>query len=1052
MKNTTKNKRKQTRIKVYLIWMIVLGGVFLATDLPAQNKKSPNIQQDNKHKISGIIKDSEGIPLIGVAVVEKGNLKNGTVTDIEGKFDLIISGGGTIICSYVGYKTQEIIVESPILDIVMADNVETLADVVVVGHGIQKKESITAALTTVATNELIKSPVSNVSNALAGRVPGLTMIQKSGEPGKDQSTMRIRGIGTLSDQLSSPLIIIDGVERESMDAIDMNEIESISVLKDASATAVYGVRGANGVIIISTKTGGESKPVVSFSSNVGIQQLANSPAFLSNSNYARLKDEGLENDGMDKVFTDMYDKFDGSDPIFFPTRDLYSTFIKKTSLRHQHNVNITGGTKMVKYFVSLGYMSQEGQYNTEGIENLNIGFDPNPLYERYNVRANVDLDITKDLSISVKLGNQLSYANYPNQDTESLFLSFLQTTQLSGGGIYDGKLVSGYLNDPMGSFLPSRTSSPALFLLQNGANKQKSNTLNLNIGAKYKLDKLTKGLSIRAMFAYDNYYTKSETRSKEIDRYSVYKDPETNENRLIQTHFAGEFTNYNVGTTNNRIDYFEAAIDYDRAFGLFKVTGLFLYNQRKRRNPTLLYNVPEGLQGLVGRATVSYANKYLAEFNIGYNGSENFPEGKRFGVFPAYSLGWVPTEEAFFPKNEIINYIKIRGSYGEVGNDKIGGSRFLYLPSVYSYTSAPTYNFGTYMVDQLQYSGAVEGKLGNPNVTWEKAVKKNIGADIRLFSENLTINGDLFKEDRDNILINRATIPTIVGVTSLPAINMGKVTNHGYELSVRWDGKVRDFTYYIGANYAYAKNKILFKDEANALYPWMMQTGFSVGQLKGYKTSGLYNYYYETESRPYNSFYGNKVQQGDIKYIDIDGDGIIDQNDVVPIGYSTYPEINYGITLGAQWKNFDIFILFQGASHNALMQTSSIGWAFDNQWRQTLNEHLNRWNQERFDNGEKITMPRLSSDGSQSPNSVTSDYWLHNADYLRLKNIEIGYSFPSKWISKMGISSFRAYVNGNNVFTFTKLKNFDPEYSGSTSRGETYPLIKVFNFGINLKF
>lgn len=1034
----------------YIIAFIIL---FCMSIMPllAHKETSLGVDQEKKITVNGVIVDSQQIPLIGVAVVEKGSTQNGIVTNENGEFTIVVSAKSLLVCSYLGFKTQEV-APKPTLKLIMHEEDMLLDDIVIVGYGVQKKESITAALATIETSELIKSPVSNISNALAGRVPGLTMIQKSGEPGKDQSMIRIRGRGTLSDANSEPLIIIDGVERSSMDGIDMNELESMSVLKDASATAVYGVRGANGVIIINTKVGKESKPTVSLNSNVGVQTLTNTPSFLRNADYVRLKDEGLVNDGMTPVFTDMYDLFDGSDPIFYPTRDLYKTFIKSASLRQQHNVNVTGGTKQVKYFVSLGYMNQEGQYNTEGVDKLRIGFDPNPLFERYNMRANVDLDVIKNLTVSIKLSNQLTYSNYPNQSTESLFLTFLQTAQLSGGGIHDGKLINGYLNDPLGSIISSRTASPALFLLQNGANDQKSNTLNVNIGAKYKLDELVKGLSFRVMYAYDNFYSKSETRSKEIDRYSVYKDVETGENKFIQTFFEGQFTDYQKSTANNRVDYLEAAIDYDQKFGDFKVTGLVLYNQRKRRNPNLRYSVPEGIQGVVGRATVGYNNKYLAEFNIGYNGSENFPKGRRFGLFPAYSVAWIPTEESFYPKNEILTYMKIRASYGEVGNDKIGGDRFLYLPAVYSYGSTPSYMFGTYTENQLQYYGAMEGKLGNPNVTWERAVKKNLGVDMGILSDRLTINIDYFRENRDDILINRATVPAIAGVTSLPAVNIGKVSNHGIELMGRWDGNVGNVKYYISANYSYAKNTVKFRDEAKALYPWMMQTGFAVDQKKGYRSAGFYNYYNETVNRPYYSFYGNMVQEGDIKYIDIDGDGIIDQNDMVPIGHNSLPEITYGSTLGMSWKNIDFFVLLQGASRNAIMQTGSIGWAFDNQWRLTLDEHQNRWNSERFSQGEKITMPRLSNDGGNSPNSAASDFWLRNANYLRIKNVEVGYSFPNKWISKVGISSLRAYVNGNNLFTFTKLKNFDPEYSGTTSRGEAYPLLKVFNFGVNLKF
>jgi len=991
--------------------------------------------------------------LVGVSVTIKKELR-AVMTDLDGRFSISAKSTDVIEITYLGYKPQLIAVKDVKgeLTIFLEPNEKLLDEVVVVGYGVQKKESVTGAITTVSSKDLIKSPVTNVSNALSGRLSGVTVVQRSGEPGRDQSDIRIRGINTLSESGSTPLIVIDGVERASMDGIDMNEIESINVLKDASATAVFGIRGANGVVILTTKVGTESKPKVSLSMNVGWQTPTTLPKFLDAYEFALLKNEGILNDDPNatpQYTPEMLDKFRyGSDPVFYPVENLYSRFFKDSAMRQQYNINVNGGTKVTRYFVSLGYLKQDGIYNTKPLDVLDVGYDPNPVYNRYNVRANFDFNFTKNLSASIKLGGQFVDSNYPNRTTENLFSSILNSPPMIGYGVHNGKLIDNYIDDPL-SFIAGRGLSNESVLLATGYSSQIENTLNLNISAKYRFDDLVKGLSARVIYAYDHYYKRSAVRNRQIDTYSALKDNDGN-TVLVKNKDEGGFSTFTESKGTYRIDYLEAAIEYDRTFDVHKVTALLLYNQRKRRAPGLLYNVPEGLQGVVGRVTYAYDNRYLGEFNLGYNGSENFHKDRRFGTFPAFSLGWILTEEKFFPKNEFLNWLKFRGSFGIVGNDQIGSSRFLYLPTAYSY-GANVYQFGSEGIDRENYASAVEGKIGNPFVTWEKSKKFNIGADIHLLNSELRFVFDYFTEKRSNILINRGTIPDIFGATDVPPVNLGRIENKGFEIEGVWSKKINDFEFNIAGNISYAKNKILFKDEPTAQYYWMMQTGFSVGQLKGYRSDGLYNYTSEVMNRPYYSFYANKVQKGDIKYIDIDGDGIIDQNDMVPMGYSSYPEITYGMNFGVNWKRFDISLLFQGASNTSIQQRVMTAWAFNLGANMTLSEHLNRWSQERFDSGQLITMPRLSSNGSESPNSQDSDFWLQKANYLRLKNAEIGYTINPKILAKAGISSLRLYVNGNNLLTFTNLKNADPE-NPTRNTGGIYPQMKVFNVGVNLNF
>lgn len=1004
--------------------------------------------------VSGIVRDERHEPLIGVTILEAGNRQNGVITDIDGRFTIgVASSNAKLVLSYVGYETKEVSVKgNSFLSVVLSEEAETLDEVVVVGYGAQKKETVTGAMTMVKSDELIKSPVSNVSNALAGRLTGVTVMQRSGEPGKDGANIRIRGVGTLGSGNASPLIIIDGVERESMDGIDMNEIESINVLKDASTTAVYGIRGANGVILLTTKSGIESKPLVSLTANVAMQTPTVLPEFLDSYDYAVLRNEGLRNDGQAELFSaEAIEAFrTGSDPVIYPNEEFFKTFMKELSAKQQYNVNISGGTPVVKYFVSLGYLRQEGQYNTDPLKALNIGYDPNPYFNRYNVRANFDISITKHLTATIRTGNQSTYSNYPNTSTESLFSAVLNSPPMIGCGVVDGKLVRGYLDDPL-SFLSGRGVSAASILLSTGYTSTTTNTFNLNVGLTYDLERLTKGLSVRLLYAYDNYYSRNVVRQKAIDSYYVVRDYSSGELQYPHYSFEGGFDSFSEAHAVWRVSYLETAIDYQRTFGAHRVGGLLLYNQRKKRMPGLEYAVPEAIQGLVFRATYGYADKYLAEFSLGYNGSENFPKNLRYGLFPAVSLAWVMTEEKFIPQNPYFTFLKLRASYGQVGNDKIGSKRFLYLPTSFEYVNSNLYQFGTEGVDRESYQGAKEGQIGNDYVTWERAQKTNVGLDMRFFSNRLIMVVDGFYEYRDNILITRATVPAIFGSKNLPAVNMGRMKNRGVEGEIHWMQTINDFHYSIDGNISWAKNKVLYKDEAEAEYDWLMETGFAVNQIKAYRSDGLYNYIEEVYNRPYYSTYANKVQQGDIKYIDINGDGLIDYKDMVPTGYNDVPQLSFGFGGSFSWKWIDFSLLFQGASQTTIVQRAMTAWAFNLGANMTLAEHKNRWTQERFDNGEQITMPRLSADGKDSPNALSSDFWIEDASYLRLKNIELGFSLPSKILKKAHMSACRLYLSGNNILTFTKLKNADPE-NPTTNSGAVYPQMRVFNIGFNVKF
>jgi TonB-linked SusC/RagA family outer membrane protein len=1046
------------RKKAALLMMILsVTGYPLAFSAVSDNTASVSSQQQTR-EVSGVVTDEKGDPIPGANILIKGTTR-GTISDIDGHFSLNVSGeeSPVLVISFIGYETQELgAVFGSIMSINLKPTAASLDEVVVVGYGTQKKVSVTASVTSIGTDELVQSPTSNISNSLAGRLPGLVAIQSSGEPGNDQATLKIRGIGTLrTGEESDPLILVDGVERESMNMLDPNEIESINVLKDASATAVFGVRGANGVILITTKTGKEGPPKISFSGNWGLQSVTKIPDMVNAYEYAILKNEGLENDrealGLtnDPIPDEVLEILkNGSDPIMYPDVDWFDKLLKKTSLRRQYNVNISGGTDITKYFVSLGYYDQEGQYN---YSNLFDDFDANARYKRYNVRSNFDINVARNLEATVKLGLQVAESSYPGKSAtgaDGVFFDVLKANPLSSPGIIDGKLITGYIDDPLNNILGGRGTNPIATLLSDGFKENFNSTLNLNIGLKYNMDFVTKGLLARGRVAYDSYYKHDVKRSRKVETYNVGRNEETGALYYVKNQdtepfgFKEEFDKW-------RYIYTEVALEYNHGFGPHNVTGLVLYNQGKTYDPDLAYHVPHGVMGLVSRVTYNYDNRYMGEFNLGYNGSENFPKEKRFGFFPAYSLGWVISEESFFPKNNWVTFLKIRGSYGEVGNDKIGGDRFLYLPSVFNYTGNEEggYYFGEEGTNRNHYYGSAEGKLGNPIVTWERAKKMNIGFEMNLLKNRFSFTADYFQEKRDNILWDYGTISSLVAA-DLPAANIGKVDNGGFELEGEWRDNFRKLNYWVKANISYNHNEIKYKDEPKADYPWMMDTGYSVGQFKGYKTDGFINTYEELANVPVYSF-GTNVQRGDLKYVDINGDGIIDYKDKVPIGYTEFPEIVYGISFGGDFKGFDFSVLFQGADHVSNRLTEMAAWPFDQGSRNAQKFHLNRWTEERYENGEEISYPRMNYSGA-GVNNQPSDFWIQSASYIRLKNAEIGYRFKPGILDRFGVESLRLYVNGNNLITWTDMKTYDPE--APSGRGEFYPQMRVINFGFNLQF
>jgi TonB-linked SusC/RagA family outer membrane protein len=1050
--------KKQTIIKITLsICLSVVVNIFPGKASPTEN----SVSQQQGLTVAGTVKDPNGIPLIGVSVAIAGS-RNGTVTDVDGHYSVTISGEkAELRFSYLGFQSQTVKVGTQkTIDITLSEDVTVLDDVVIVAYGTQKKETIVGALASVSAKDLLQSPQANISNALVGRLPGLIAVQRSGQPGRDASTIRIRGIGTFAQKNQDrpddpdpqdPLIMVDGIESSNFNDIDPSEIESFTILKDASATAVYGVRGANGVVLITTRRGAAGKPRISFSTNVAA---TNFPFLRKNQNsydYTRTYNEALKYDSyVTGSYAPRFTEEDieqfrlGTDPVNYPSTDWYEYLLRKFGYQTRTNFNVSGGTDKLKYFLSLGYFTQEGMFNTSIYD---PGYNYQAEYKRYNLRSNIDVDVTKNFKVSFDISTQIGDIRDPQWSMGGLFEGLSSSLPFASPKVMDNHIVT----NKWGGTTPMTP-------FDKGWKQTYENNLNGSVRLNYKMDYLLKGLALRGAVSYRNF--NSDIKDYRVDGMNyIVVDVEGESKYLTNSEPKEMQTGWDIGK-NTRI-YLEAGLDYARTFGNHTVTGLVLYNQTKFNAPWLEFNVPNGYQGIVGRITYNFKHRYLAEYNIGYNGTENFDVGKRFGFFPAYSLGWVLSEESFFPKNDVATFIKFRGSYGSVGNDKIGGDRFLYRPTTFirpnvqyglnagSNPSSYFWGEGQNLVGHLGY---LEGKIGNPDLTWERADKLDAGVDLKLWKDKINITFDYFKETRNNILWNRQTVPAIIGA-NMPAYNLGKMQNTGWEGEISYYDKIRDFQYFIKGNYTYAHNQVIYKDEVVRTYSYRYETGQRFGQFFGLVADGLYNTWEEVNdpNRPVYQWSNNLIQPGDIRYVDINGDGIINDNDQAPIGYSNFPEVIFGFSVGGEWKGFDFSVLFQGADKVSNMPSRrTIQGYYTNTGANA--DLLKSWTRERYEAGLPIVYPRYAADYGNH-NYQWSTYWLEDASYVRLKNAEIGYTFRGEILNKAGINSVRLYANGSNLITWANMfPGEDPEFPTGENNSEPYPLTRVFNLGLNVNF
>lgn len=998
--------------------------------------------------VSGVMKDDTGEPVIGAGVLVKGTTL-GTITDIDGHFSFRADDlNGVLVVSFVGMETQEIPMKGKgTFDIVLKSSNTLLEEVQVVAYGAQKKVTLTGSISSVNTDELLKVPTASIGNMLSGVLSGVSSIQSSGQPGGDDPDVFIRGISTLNTMNAKPLYLVDGVER-SFFQIDPNEVKNITILKDASSTAVFGVRGANGVIIVTTKRGKEGKAKINASFSYGIQTPTRMPEFVNSYDYATFLNEAYTNDGKDPKFTpEAVEAFrTHSNPIIYPDTDWMELLFKSSAPQTQGNVNISGGTERVRYFISMGMLDQKGFF-----KNHDTRYDANFNFNRYNYRANLDIDFTKTTLVAINMGGRVEKRNFPRSgdDINQLFRRIYWATPFSGPGIVDGKWIKGN-----SQYLPVGLSDGLGNIYGRGYGSKTTNVVNLDLALTQKLDFVTKGLQFKIKVAYNSGYDHTKERATSIESYQPWyrKDvtwmehpagSDPNEVVYIQDGEAG-LISYAESFGKSRDWYAEASFDWKRDFGLHHLSALALYNQSKTYYPDSDYpGIPRGYVGLVGRVTYDYDNKYLIEGNVGYNGSENFAPGNRYGFFPAVSGGWVLTQEEFLKDNPVVNFLKIRASYGIVGNDRYHPygtgfmDRFLYLPN--SYFIGSGYQFGT---GTSWSPGAYEKSFGNSGLSWEKSAKQNYGIDFSLFNQKLSGSIDYFYEKRTDILAKASTDP-IIHAMSLPVLNLGIVSNKGVELNLKWNHKINSFRYWTNLNVSYAKNKIVYQDEVPSEYTYTLKTGHPVGQPFGLKVRGFY--YEGMEDVADHSYV---LKEGDVVYEDLNHDGKIDDNDKTAIGYPSYPLLNAGLTLGFEYKGFDFSMLWVGATKTSRVLEETFRKPLGETYDRSLMSHqfTDRWTPE---TAATAKLPRATIDGVKN-NYRDSELWVKDASYLRLKNIEIGYNFRLPFMPKIGMEKMRVFMTGYNLLTFDKLKISDPE---SMSSGvPQYPVMRVINFGLNVSF
>lgn len=1014
------------------------------------------VQQQKKYQFKGTVIDDNGEPVIGASVSIKGETGNGVITDLDGKFVLTSTAGKiTLEISYIGYKS--VVVEATSgkpLQVKLQEDNQVLSEVVVVGYGTQKKESVVGSVQVVKPKEL-SVPSSNLSTGFAGRLAGVVAVQRSGEPGADGADFWIRGISTFNGT-RSPLIVIDGVQASTSDlnALDPEVIESFSVLKDATATALYGSRGANGVMIVNTKSGRESeKAIVNIRIENSYSTHTKTPEFVDGVRYMEMYNEAVLSRKTGEVLY-AQSKIDGTraglNPLVFPNVDWYGELFRKGAMNQNVNVNVRGGYKKLDYFSSVSVNHDNGVLkNTKDFSynnNLNI--------MRYVFQNNINLSLTNTSKLSLHLNVQLKDYSGPSSSASELFGMVMEANPVDFPVRYPADPESDYIRwgGKVGGKYNNGYRNPYAEMAR-GYKSDFESTVMANLKFEQKLDFITEGLSAEALFSFKNW---SQSSTKRDSGYNQFQLVTYNRNDLSDYTLSrvGEEVSTVLGTTNgsngDRRIYLQAMLNYNRTFGgVHNVSGMFLYNQDQYNinNPgDLIGSLPQRKQGIAGRLTYAYDYRYLAELNFGYNGSENFAKGHRFGFFPSIAVGYTISREKFFEKfSNVITNLKIRASWGLVGNDQIGDVRYLYLSDIELQDGDLGYTTGR---DQnVDKNGPRYKRYSNPSITWEVGNKWNIGLDLSLWN-SLNISADVFREVRSDIFMERQRVPDFIGTNSNDKWidlktkmygNLGKVQNKGMDFSVDYVKEFnKDFSMSLKGTFTFAQNKVLAYDEPDFLkYPNLSRVGHSVDQRLLYIAERLFVDDAEVRRNPIQNI-GGQVMAGDIKYKNLaDGngvyDGVIDANDRQYTGMPTTPEIVYGFGPSFRYKDFDFSLFFQGAARVSIMMERIH--PFGNESTRSVLKFIadDYWTADNQSINAKY--PRLSKTDNAN-NAAASTYWQRDGSFLKLKNAEVGYNHKF----------FRVYLRGSNLLTFSKFKYWDPEQG--SGNGLSYPTQRVINLGV----
>ena len=1036
--------------------------IFISGKAPASTE-----QQQNKRKISGRVTDIKGEPLIGVNVTVDGDA-NGSITNMDGLYEIFVTKKSVVLkFTYIGFKTSEIRTNAStnIYDVTLEEQVNELEETVIVGYGTQRKISNIGAQSSMKMED-IKTPSASLTTTLAGRLAGVVAVQRTGEPGKDAADIWIRGIST--PNTSSPLVLVDGVER-SFNDIDPEDIESLTTLKDASATAVYGVRGANGVILIKTKPGKVGKPTVSADYYESFTRFTKMVDLADGITYMNAANEAMRNDGIATKYTEdqIRNTIAGKDPYLYPNVDWLKEIFNDWGHNRRVNVNVRGGSEKVAYYASVSYFNETGMTVTD--KNINT-YDSKMKYSRYNFTTNLNIDVTPTTKVEIGAQGYLGEGNYPAISSADLYNAAMSISPVEYPKMF---FVNGEAYVP-GTSTNNNFNNPYSQATRRGYDNLTKNQIYSNLRVTQDLDMLTKGLKLTAMYAFDVYneihvhQDRAESTYNFLDTSVPY---DMNGQPILQRIYEGSnVLSYTQETSGNKKTYLEASLNYDRTFNDdHRVSALFLFNQQSKLlypKGTLEDAIPYRMMGIAGRATYSWKDRYFAEFNIGYNGAENFSPKHRFGTFPAFGVGWVVSNEKFWqPLSKAVSFLKIRYTDGKVGNSEVSDRRFMYLDQMkengdYGYKFGPN---GTKWAGYETVNMAVD-------LIWEESRKQDLGIDLKLFNDDLSIVFDLFKERRENILLKREhSMPSFLGYnTSAPYGNIGIIENKGFDGTIEYNKRInKDWVIALRGNVTFNKDKWIQGELPEQKYEWMNQYGRNINGAKGYVAEGLFTQAeiddmarWESLSaankaitpKPFASQFGT-VKAGDIKYKDLNNDGQIDAYDQTYISRGDVPTTVYGFGFTVGWKDLSVGMMFQGvAGAERVLNGSSVNPFNGGGGSGNLYSNIgDRWTEENPD--QNAFYPRLSY-GSETTSNINnfqkSTWWVRNMNFLRLKTLQISYNLPKPWVNKVHLKNAAVYVMGTNLFTLSRFKLWDPELN--TDNGASYPNTTSYSVGINFTF